>query len=325
MEAPDLKPLSEAADLAEFKKLRQEARPKPEGQEPETPAQAEEATPAPSAAEAGTAEPVSQESKPAEKSIDDQIKELRAKNQHAKANKLEREAGAAEARRQHEAELTRLRQEMEALRRPPSERPAAEPAKAEPAQAAADPNDPEPKPTDDKYAGAHGYETYLRDLGKWDRRQEQKAEQAQQAQRTVIDARRAKVTAATAKYPDFATVTAADAAAGTGLVLTPAMIQYFDAAETGADVLYHLGKNPADYQRIRSLDPVSQLLELGYIGKLISTPAANTVPEKKTPAVTRVAPPPRVLNGNDTPPPKALSEASSYDEFKQLRRQRRTA
>ncbi len=315
----ELKPLSEAASPEEFKTLRAAHR---EATAPvaEKPVETQESKPVETAAETGTAKQKVQEVPVAEKSVDDQIKELRAKGNHPAANKLEREAGAAEARKASDEEIARLKQEMEALRRPQPERPAEVKTEVQ-AQPQVDPNDPEPKPEDAKYAGANGYEKYLRDCGRWDYRQESRAQQAQQGQKAAIDSRRTKVAAAKAKYVDFDAVTAADPATGTGLILTAPMIQYFDAADSGAEVLYHLGKHPDDYARIKALDPTLQLAELGYLGKLIVTPPAGT-PEKKTPAVSKVSAPPRVLSGTDAPPPKALSEASSLEEFKRLRKNR---
>lgn len=297
--------LSEATSLEDFKTLRQAQR---EATAPvaEKPAQSEEDTPAPSAAEAGTAEAKAQETPAAEKSVDDQIKELRAKGKHAAANKLM----ADEAARPHREETEKLRKELEGLRTRPAE------AKTEPAKAAST-EDPEPKPSDEKYTGANGYEQYMRDCGRWDRRQEARAEKIQSAKDKKDEETKTKWGAAKIKYADLETVTE-------GLVpkLTEAMKTFVIDHPQGIDVLYRLGGDEAERVRISSLSPTMQIAELGYLGKLIVTPAAN-VPEKKlTPAVSRVAPSPRVLNGVDTPEPKSTAEATSFEEFKQLRRRR---
>lgn len=312
----ELKPLSEAASYEDFKSQRAAGREAPAGPAEKTP-QTEEVTPVKTESEPGTGDKVIQEAA-AEKPVDDQIKELRAKGQHAKANKLEREAGAAEADKKHAAEIARLKQENETLRRPASERPAAE----KPAEVQADASDPEPKATDEKYAGAQGYEKYLRDCGRWDYRQEEKKRGAEAGQRAATEALRTKVAAAKTKYADFDAATTADVKAGTGLILTPSMVQYIRESDAGMDVLYHLGKNPEEYARVKALSATLQLAELGYLGKLITTPAANkAVPEvRKTPAVSRVSAPPRVLSGAAEAPAKSLSEASSYEEFRQLRK-----
>lgn len=325
----EVKPLSEAADFEEFKELRAAAGKETAAAEPaEKTPQAEEAKPV-IAAEPGTADKTVQEP-PAEKTVDDQIKELRAKGKHAQANKLMVDSAVKAEREEKE----RLKQELEALRSRPAERPAEAPAKpATTAASATDSNDPEPNPTDAKYDGADGYTKYLRDVGRWDARQQfrelQAKQQTQQSQqeiaRTVMQ-RIAAFKAAKPEHADFDAVTAGtwdpNTNTGTGLWLTPAMMQFARESENAPAVLYHLGKNMAEHARIVALSPAMQLATLGQIAHLIATPAVNA-PENRKPAVTKASPPPRVLSGADTPEPKSTAEASSYEEFKQLRRAQR--
>lgn len=70
-----------------------------------------------------------------------------------------------------------------------------------------------------------------------------------------------RLIAVRAKYPDFDTVTAADPGAGTGLLLTPAMIQFLEV--TGNfEVIHQLGRAPVIYRRILSFTPELQLAAL---------------------------------------------------------------
>lgn len=314
------KPLSEATDIEEFKRLRYADR------QTEAPAesagdkatQGEEPTPA-SASDPGTEGKATQEPEPAEKSVEDQIKELRAKGKHAAANKLM----AEEAARPHREEAERLRKELEGLRtQKPEPKPeaTAKPATTEAAKPDIDPNDPEPKPTDEKYAGEEGYTKYLRDCGRWDARQEQRAAERQRREAGTREAMTRKLVEAKAKYPDFDTVTAGDMATGQGLILTPAMIDYVKEADS-LDVMYFLGKNPSEYQRIFMLPNARQIAELGKIEDKISAApaAAAATPEPKKPAVSKVSAPPRVMSGNDAPEPKSTAEARSFEEFKRIR------
>ncbi len=323
--ADEIKPLSEATDIEDFKRLRAEHR---EGTaEPaEKVTQAEEATPV-IAAEPGTAETKVQE--PVEKSAEDRIKELRSKGRHAAANELMVKT-AVEAEK---ARADKLDEELKALRAPKFE-PARVAAAAAPQPAAAEKpaeSDPEPKATDEAYGGADGYNKYLRDVTRWDTRQEiRRADAGRQQEAQNVGVRESlnrKMTDARAKYSDFDTVTAGDMTTGQGLILSPVMIDYAKNRDRGLDVVYALGKNPADYQRIFMLPANQQPYELAMIeARLSGTPAAVAAPPVVLkPAVSRVAPAPRVLSGNDTPEPKGTSEASTFEDFKRIRRSARAS
>lgn len=317
------KPYAEAVDHEEFKQLRAEVAGKKAATAAEpaekTP-QSEEDKPAPIAAEAGTAETKVQEP-PAEKSVDDQIKELRAKGKHAQANKLMVES-AVKADREENA---RLKQQLETLRSRPPERPAQ--TQQPSAQPALDTSDPAPLATDAKYAGPHGYEEYLTDKAMHRYRAEERARDTRDGQRAIGEAIGRKVQAAKTKFADFETVTAGSwdeaSKTGTGLWLTPSMIQFVRESDDAMDVLYHLGKNMTEHARIVALSPAMQLANLGQIAHLIRTPAVNAgIPEKRKPAVTKAAPPPTTLGGADEPEPQSLAEAGSYEQFKAMRKAR---
>lgn len=316
----ETKLLSDSENYEEFKNLRH-----PKSEPPAVPAgektpQAEEAIPA-SAAESGAVETSPQEQQQVvEKSVEDQIKELRRTGKHAQANKLL----AEDAARPHREEAEKLRKELEALRSRPSETaPKAEPkpAAAVPAQATADPNDPEPKVTDDKYAGADGFTLYNRDNAMWAFRQDQKKEQQKQAQIAHSQKVQAILEAGKKSKPDF------DAVASKVVINSGVMAEGVRQLDNLADVLYKIGSDPAEVSRIQALSPLDQWAELRFASRELSkTPAAAAPPPVQLrPAVSRVAAPPRVLTGSDTPPPKSTADAADFDEYKRLRKQHRAS
>lgn len=335
MEIPEIqpsKPYAEAVDHEEFKQLRAEVAEKKAATTAEpaekTP-QTEEVKPV-IASEPGTEKPVQEHAAPTgEKSAEDQIKELRKNGKHAAANKLMVEAATKAANDRAE----KAERALEALK----SQPAATPSPAvqpKPQAAATDAADPRPKAIDAKYAGADGYDKYLEDVSRWGARQEfheqrtrSNAEQSQREMAQNIGTRIAAFKAAKPEHADFDAVTAGtwDEATktGTGLYLTPPMIQFVRESDAAPAVLYHLGKNMAEHARIVGLSPVLQLAELGSLGRLITTPAANAaIPEKRKPAVTKAAPPPTTLGGADEPEPQPLAEAGSYEQFKAMRKAR---
>jgi hypothetical protein len=126
----------------------------------------------------------------------------------------------------------------------------------------------------------------------------------QRAEKVVWDEQRKRVDKAREKHADFDAVAFA--------VPMPEKSPLFgfilDSAH-GTDVLYHLGKNPADAERIQGkpvfaadgktitrfeggLSPIAQIRELSKIEAKFSTP---TPPAKR---ITSAPPPPTVLNGN---------------------------
>jgi hypothetical protein len=309
----EVKPLSEATNIEEFKALREAQRKAAAEPAAEKVTQSEEDTTA-SAAEPVTAEKP-QESEPVEKSVDDQIRELRAKGKHAAANKLM----AEEAARPHREEAEKLRKELEGLRTRPVE---AKPEAAKPATEAAatvsDPNDPEPKITDEKYAGDDGYTKYMRDVAAYDRRQERKAEEQTRAQATLKEKADKVFESGRLAKPDF------DAVVQRATLNIAVLREGLAKIPNIGDVLYKLGSEPAEVTRIMALAPMDQWAELVFVSRQITAaPAAPAAPpEKPKPAVSRVSAPPRVLSGNDIPEPKSTSEATSYEDFKKIRRAR---
>lgn len=128
-------------------------------------------------------------------------------------------------------------------------------------------------------ASFNSYEDYLEALSDWkaDQRiskfkselQETESKKTeQQHAETVRSSFSSKVDAAREKYEDFDSV-----AFDESLPVTQFMTQAIVETDNGADILYHLGNNPKEAQRIASLSPIAQAREIGRLEmKLSQTP-----------------------------------------------------
>ena len=135
---------------------------------------------------------------------------------------------------------------------------------------------PPAPPTPDDFESAQAYAEALAEQ----RAQQILAEREQQRQRTeLVDAYRDREEDARERYADFEQV-----AYNPSLPVTDTMAQAIQASEIGPDVIYWLGSNPKETERIAHLPPVLQAKE---IGKIEATLASNP-PVKKT----STAPPP---------------------------------
>lgn len=113
-------------------------------------------------------------------------------------------------------------------------------------------------------------------------RQREAEEAGQRQQREANDrmladwnGRRAK---ALETMPDFAAV-----AERADVTISPPMAAAIMQIESGPEVAYHLGKNPAEAARIAALPPLNAVFELGRIAAALAAP--------KPPAVSRTADP----------------------------------
>lgn len=128
----------------------------------------------------------------------------------------------------------------------------------------------EPDPSD--------YETpldYAKALGKYEAAIIVANREHQDREAKTNSSFRDRVEAARDKYEDFDSV-----AMNEDLLIPPTMGKIIKTSEVGTDILYHLGKNPREAERIAALDPLGQAVE---IGKLAATIGTNpTLPAKKT-------------------------------------------
>ena len=162
--------------------------------------------------------------------------------------------------------------------------PETQPAKPAAPAAAIDPSDLEPKPDD-----FTEYIEWQKQWNRWDRRQDARQQfaentrrQAADEQRSRTDAWQARVVEAQSKHDDFAEV-----AQNPNLPVTPTMAQAITDSETGTEILYHLGQNPAEAARIAKLSPIAQVRAIGVL-------EAKLAPESKT---------------EEPPDPKPVSQA----------------
>ncbi len=106
---------------------------------------------------------------------------------------------------------------------------------------------------------------------------QQQAEYTQQNQSVMQ-----KKAAAMAKYDDFREV-AENPTIAAIIVKAPAMNQALAECANMGDIMYFLGKNPAEVQRIAALSPYAQVMEIGRISDKLNTPTEKGAPPTKAP------------------------------------------
>ncbi|CAO3447867.1 hypothetical protein [Azospirillum argentinense] len=178
----------------------------------------------------------------------------------------------------------------------------------QPQQPAPDAN-PKPKPDADaapKPEDFPTYDAYLIAQAKHEFRQEAiqaertKAQEQQASQ--VATNWRTQVDTAKGKYADFEAV-------AFSAPISNSVAHMVAASDVGADLAYHLGKNPDEARRISALPPVAAAREIGRLETKLST-----APPPKS---TQAPPPVPTVNGRGTPT-RDLN-AMSYAEYKAAR------
>lgn len=234
----------------------------------------------------------------------------RDRTAEAKITELTQEARTAREERD------RLKAELEEARKPKA-------AAEQPKPASKPEEDPKPKLRDfvTKLTATETYEDAVERhadaIADWRDRQRQKTDTATAREREASGVRETvtrKMADARTKYDDFDTVTAGDAKAGTGLILTPPMQQFVVEHAAGMDVAYHLGKHPEDVKRIAALSPALQIAEMAFIARGHEAPQ-----EKSKPKASAAPPPPKTIGGQAAVRAKNTAEAGSYAEHKRLR------
>lgn len=164
-----------------------------------------------------------------------------------------------ERERDHWREMA-MRQQPQA---PQQQAPAGQPAPLPPQIAAQ--IGPEPRPED--FPAGEFDPKYLRAVSAYDRKVEgaqqfmqQQDVQRRQAQEATVTSWQKKAEAAQARYADFHEV-----ATNPDVPISPAMAEAIADSETGADVAYWLGKNPAEAARIAAMPPARQQREIGRL------------------------------------------------------------
>jgi hypothetical protein len=294
------RPSAEAETFAEHKLLREAARKAPPT-ESASPA-AEEPT------EHSELKSESAEvTEPAEKKNQEQPRKLKQS-----AEERIKELNAEKKREKERAD--KLEQELQTLRtRKPDPSPTPE-AKTEPKTE----DDPKPRLaefTADAKSYEDAQEKYLEAVDAWKDRQNKKVAEQRTAQdseaksRQAVQERLAKVRE---KHSDFNEV-----AGNVGIGLDARGMHLFLSGsdfDHPLEILYQLGKNPAEHQRILALPMVKRLAALSAIDDSITAP-----PENKTQPVSKVPPPPARVGGTNPPEPKNARDARTREEYKRLR------
>jgi len=98
----------------------------------------------------------------------------------------------------------------------------------------------------------------------------------------------------------------------------PVTADMFDAALSGdhlGDILYHLGKNPAEAARIAALPRTAQIREVGAL-------EARLTADSNTPPATNAPPPPSRVGSGANPPSKPDSEKTRAELHKEWEEER---
>jgi hypothetical protein len=172
---------------------------------------------------------------------------------------------------------------------------------------------PAPLPPVDSFADAQSYAEALA---------EQKAQElvarrdAAQQQTAVLEAYQDREEDARVKYDDFEQV-----AYNPNLRVTDAMAQTIQASDIGPDVIYYLGTNPKEADRIARLPVLLQAKEIGKLeAKLVSDPPVkrtSTAPAPIAPVNARTS----GSNSFDTTDPRSIKSMST-SEWIEAERQR---
>lgn len=130
-----------------------------------------------------------------------------------------------------------------------------------------------------------------------------------EAERTAtLEAYQDREEEARGKYDDFEQV-----AYNPKLPVTETMAQTIQASEIGPDVIYYLGSNPKEADRIARLNPLLQAREIGKIeAKLASSPPAKkttTAPAPIAPVTARTSGAPAY----DTTDPRSIKSMSTSE------------
>jgi hypothetical protein len=265
--------------------------------------------------------------------------------------KFEQPKPEAKAKKPNQMGYSELRQrvsELEArLARQEAPEPKEEPAPKAEAKVEQERPKPTPQDTDDKGKAKYKtYEEYLEDLADWKAEQKlaafrkEQAEQLEQSkqreqQDTASRQFTEQVNAVMERYPDFKEVALdTNLPVPQGGVVEQWILRLSAAGDvTGAELLYHLAKNPDHLKAINDMNPVDAAREMVLLEAELSgeEPAAEEQP--KGPNRVSKAPPPvpevgnRSAAGND-PIVSALNEGDfqKYREAmneKELKKHRR--
>ena len=222
--------------------------------------------------------------------------------QEAEKDKAEEERKRKTGSQRAREKAMRLELENQALRdalaRGTQKAPEPEPVRPQAADGRPDPEDPKFK----------SYEDYLDALTDWKVESRLRQVEAHKAQQAQVETFHTKLQAAHEAHPDLADLLDDLQDAGVPPP-TETMQKAIQASESGADLLYHLAKNPSEVKRIGALPPVAQAMELGVLLGQMKAHAGHKPNETKQ--TTKAPAPVTPLRGSGMPAvPK-----SRFEEF----------
>ena len=164
------------------------------------------------------------------------------------------------------------------------------------------------------------YDDYVRAVGRWEARQEFNRLDAEREQKVkeretktreeqVETTFKDKVAEFKAKTPDFD-----DVMGNPSLRISKTMYEAMRESDAGAQIAYHLGKNPAEAARISALSPIAAIREIGKLEAKFDKPPAQAVNN-----VTKAPPPPSTVDGTSGgagKDPSKMTDAEWYSAWK---------
>jgi len=132
-------------------------------------------------------------------------------------------------------------------------------------------------------------------------------EKAETAQAKAQEGFNEQITKAREKHDDFDDVVMNNQ----NVAITADMLNVMQESSLGAEVAYHLGKNPEEALRIAKLSPTAQAMAIGRIEGILDAPIQNTIPPKR--ASTASEPVGKGIQGKGAVPAKDLSSMSMED------------
>lgn len=165
--------------------------------------------------------------------------------------------------------------------------------------------DPNGAPDPERYPEGENDRAYIRDLARFEVRQEMAAQQAKQEQMREIAAIQAREQAAREKYADYAEKVTTDALAPI-IQGNPQLIATLAKHEQGPDLAYYLATHPEEVQTLSRIGHDMALIRIGQLTNAIATPT-EPAGEKVPPKVSKAPEPIKPIGAGGDPPAVSLA------------------
>lgn len=183
--------------------------------------------------------------------------------------------------------------------------------------------DPNAAPDPDQYPEGENDRQFIRDLARFEARQEIAQQQAIQAKQREIADIQAREQAAREKYEDYQQVVTQEAMAPI-LQRNPRVIAALATHEKGPDLAYYLAKHPADLSAIAGSSYEAALIRIGQITVAIDAPKDSAATEVR-PRISKAPEPIKPIGGGDPPAAsfeaklEALVAKGDFDSWRKLK------